>query len=364
MNRMWLRFSLVISAIVMLVVIVPLTINLIQIYFGIDATPPEFVNALPADVVQTLREMAITMLPRTLIRVGLAAAFVGILTGFILSRNLTAPLRKLQSAAEEIGAQNLSRRVQIEQGSAEIMAVAGAFNEMASKLESAESLRQNLLADVAHELRTPLTVLQGNLRAILDDVYPLEKDEIARIYEQTRHLTHLVDDLHELAQAEAQRLPLNRQELPVAQVVQEAAAIFDPLIDNKGITLRVELLGKMPQLLADKARITQALHNLIRNAIEHTPAGGTITIQAEHVDEELQLRVIDTGVGIAADHLEHVFDRFYRTDRSRSRNDGGTGLGLAIVQALIEAHHGRVAVTSAGVGRGSTFTLTLPITAA
>lgn len=360
MNRLWMRFALTVTGIVLMVVLVPATLSIIQIYFGLGSPPSEITRLLPEDVTERLNELAITMIPRTLVRIGFSAGLVGIVAGFLLSRNLTAPLRKLEVAAREIGAQNLSRRVTIKKGSDEILAVAAAFNDMAEKLENAESLRQNLLADVAHELRTPLTVLQGNLRAILDDVYPLDKDEVARLYEQTRHLTHLVDDLHELAQAEAHRLPLNKQEINTANLVKEAVAVFEPLAETQGVKLRVELLGKIPVVEADRSRLTQALHNLISNAIRHTTAGETITVQVEKVDSHLHLRVIDNGEGIAAEHLAHVFERFYRTDRSRSRDEGGTGLGLAIVRALIEAHGGQVLVESKGLGEGSIFTLLLP----
>lgn len=360
MNRLWMRFALTVSGIVLMVAAVPVSLNLVQAYFGINEPPQELTRLLSEDIASRLNEIALAMLPRTLIMIGILAALVGIVAGFVLSRNLTAPLRKLEAAAQEIGEKNLSRRVNLEKGSQEILAVAAAFNDMATKLENAETLRQNLLADVAHELRTPLTVLQGNLRAILDDVYPLDKAEVARLYEQTRHLTHLVNDLHELSQAEAQRLPLNLQTISAVKLVKEAAAFFEPLIEGQGLHMRVELLGKIPVVQADRSRMTQALHNLISNAIRHTPAGGTITVQAEGIDQHLHLRVMDTGDGIAPEHLSHVFERFYRTDRSRSRDEGGAGLGLAIVQALVEAHNGEVRVASKGIGQGTTFTLILP----
>ena len=240
--------------------------------------------------------------------------------------------------------------------------LAESFNEMASKLENAESLRQNLLADVAHELRTPLTVIQGNLRAILDDVYPLEKEEIARLYEQTLHLTGLIEDLRELSHAEADRLPMHLVDVDVAALVKETAVTFTPLTQAENITLRAELLGALPTIQADKARLRQSLHNLLNNAIQHTPAGGTITLQAEHNDNQLHLRVSDNGDGIPQEHLEHIFDRFARIEKSRSRDKGGSGLGLAIVRAIANAHNGTVTVTSPGQGQGSTFTITLPIT--
>ena len=285
---------------------------------------------------------------------------IGTTAGIMLSRNLTAPLIKLTNAARAIGAKDLSRRVEA-QGSEEIELLADSFNEMAAKLEKAESLRQNLLVDVAHELRTPLTVIQGNLRAILDDVYPLEKDEIARLYEQTLHLTRLIDDLRELSHAEADQLPLNLVAVNVAELVKDTAVTFKPLIKAEQITLRAELLGVLPTIQADKSRLRQSLHNLLNNAIRHTPPGGNITLQAEQIDDQLYLRVVDTGSGIPPEQFDTVFDRFARLDPARSRDKGGSGLGLAIVRAIAEAHGGTATVISPGSGQGSIFTIILPV---
>jgi signal transduction histidine kinase len=245
-------------------------------------------------------------------------------------------------------------------GSEEIMAVADAFNDMAARLEAAETLRRNLLADVAHELRTPVTVIQGNLRAILDDVYPLEKEEVARLYEQTRLLTRLIDDLRELAQAEASQLSLNVGPVDVAVLVKETAAAFNPIAHSQEVELTVELLGHLPTIQADGARLRQSLHNLVDNALRHTPANGRILLQVEQVNDTVQIRVQDSGHGMKPEQLSHVFDRFYRADPSRSRESGGSGLGLAIVQAIAQAHGGDVTAVSSGPNQGSTFTLTLP----
>jgi signal transduction histidine kinase len=284
----------------------------------------------------------------------------GIIFGIVVSRVLTAPLNGLAATARAIGAHDLSRRVE-EKGSDELKAVARAFNEMASGLEQGEQLRRNLLADVAHELRTPLSVLQANLRAILDEVYPLDQTEIAHLYEQTRFLSHLVDDLHLLAQAEARQLPLHLQETDLSQLVRTTAETFRPGAEAKEITLSTQLPDQSPLIQVDAARITQVLQNLLANAVRHTPAQGTITLGVEAEAETVSLSVADTGEGIPPEHLPHVFDRFYRTDSARSRDRGGGGLGLAIVRAIVEAHGGQIKVTSPGVpGQGSKFTICLP----
>jgi signal transduction histidine kinase len=242
-----------------------------------------------------------------------------------------------------------------------MIAVARAFNEMAAGLEEAEQLRRNLIADVAHELRTPLSVLQGNLRAILDDVYPLEKAEVTRLYDQTRLLSRLVNDLHELALAEARQLALNLQETDIARLITTTGDTFAPIAETKGVTLHTDLAPNLPAVPVDEARLTQVLHNLLNNGLRHTPEHGSITIRAQAEAKVIRIDITDTGDGILPEHLPHIFDRFYRTDPARGRDTGGAGLGLAIARAIVEAHDGQLTVASPGVpGRGSIFTITLP----
>lgn len=290
----------------------------------------------------------------------IAGALIGVVFGVLMARTLIAPLRRLSDAAQAIGSRDLSRRVEV-RGSAEVRQLAESFNEMAADLEQAENLRRTLVADVAHELRTPLTVLQGNLRAILDDVYPLSKTEVAALYDQTRMLSHLVNDLHELSQAEARKLPMHMERLNMAQLVEHITAIFIPIAESQAIKLRVEMASNLP-VFGDRNRLQQVLTNLIKNAINHTPNGGEITINAHQRDQSIYVTVRDTGSGITREHLPYVFDRFYRADRSRSRDKGGAGLGLAISKAIIEAHDGDISAVSDGVpGKGTQFTISLPV---
>jgi signal transduction histidine kinase len=298
-------------------------------------------------------------LSRFLLILALGGGAVGITISVIASRNLTAPLRRLAAAARDIGARQFSRRVPLS-GTDEVREVAQAFNEMAAQLEGAETLRRTLVADVAHELRTPLSVLQGNLRAILDDVYPLEKAEITRLYTQTRLLSRLVNDLHDLAQAEAGQLSLNLQPTALAALAAEIVESHGPGAEEAGVTLQLQAQAGLPMIAVDTMRIAQVLHNLIANALRHTPANGEILVAITGGAAGIHLVVQDTGEGIAPEHLPYVFDRFYRTDRSRARDTGGAGLGLAIVRAIVEAHGGTVAVESDGPGLGSRFLLWLP----
>ncbi|MEW5961454.1 MAG: ATP-binding protein [Chloroflexota bacterium] len=321
-------------------------------YLGLTRFPKEFpLENRPSPFVRFLGQ--------ALLVTAAAGGVGGVAFGVIMSRTLTAPLNNLAEAARAIGARKLNRRVE-EKGSAEMVAVARAFNEMAADLEQAEQLRRNLLADVAHELRTPLTILQGNLRAILDEVYPLSQEEMVRLYEHTRFLSRLVNDLHELAQAEARQLPLDLQATELAPLLRSTVDSFRPGAEAQNVTLHCEAPDNLPPLPVDAARLRQILQNLLANALRHTPAGGTITVRAEPEPAGMRLDIIDTGEGILAEHLSHIFDRFYRTDSGRSRDRGGAGLGLAISRALVEAHGGEINVASAGPGQGSTFTIHLP----
>lgn len=294
-----------------------------------------------------------------LLQVALVVGILGLIFGVMASRGLTAPLNRLAVAAQAIGARNLDYRVPV-QGSTEMREVAESFNKMAADLQSAESLRRNLLADVAHELRTPLTVLQGNLQAILEDVYPLDKSEMVRLHDQTRHLHRLVNDLHELAQAEAHQLPLQKQPLDTRGLAQQAVDIFAPVAEEKGVALRLVANAEVAVIQGDRARLMQVLQNLLNNALRHTAEDGEIEVALATQAGGVEIAIRDTGEGITAEDLPHIFERFYRSGKARDRDSGGTGLGLAIVRALVEAHDGRVAVTSGGKGTGSRFVVWLP----
>ncbi|MCB0117183.1 MAG: HAMP domain-containing protein [Caldilineaceae bacterium] len=285
---------------------------------------------------------------------------LGVIFGVLVSRGLTAPLSRLVNAAKEIGARNWGYRVPVA-GSEELRAVAESFNEMTAALESAETLRQNMLADIAHELRTPLTVLQGNLRAMLDGVYPLEASEIARLYDQTRHLHRLIEDLHTLAQAEAQQLTLQRHHLDLADMVTETGALFEVAAEEAGVDLVIERSSHPIIIDGDRQRLTQVLQNLLTNAIRHTPTGGVVSLNLTEHEDKVAITVTDSGDGIDPAQIERVFERFYRIDKARSRDAGGAGLGLAIARALVEAHGGRIEVHSEGIGKGSTFSVCLPV---
>jgi signal transduction histidine kinase len=296
-------------------------------------------------------------LQRTLLIAALLAAGLGITIGVVISRTVSRPLSQLAQAARAFAAHNWAQRVQVG-GTEEVAEVSFAFNAMADAVQQAETLRRNLMADVAHELRTPLTVLQGNLRAMLDGVYPLERGEIATLFDESRLLNRLVDDLRELALAEAGQLKLNRQPIDLAALIGSTVANFMPVAEERGLKLEAKI-DRMVEVYADPDRVGQVLRNLIANALWHTPPQGQIIIETQPIDRGVRVIVTDPGEGIAPEEVPHVFDRFYRTARSRTRLSGGSGLGLAIAKSLIEAMDGQIGVDSE-LGKGSRFWFTLP----
>ncbi|MFC1996759.1 sensor histidine kinase [Chloroflexota bacterium] len=368
MNRLWIRISLVIIVVVIFGMLLPVAIGIATREFRSDefGPPPEFSQDMDPEVLRERREArGDSFLPGRLVLNNLTPTLIGatiisIIAGILLSRSVSAPLSKLADAAHSIGQRDLTQRVEV-RGTQEIREVARAFNEMAGDLQLAEMLRQNLLADVAHELRTPITVVQGNLQAILDDVYELDKAEIAQLYDQTRQLTHLVDDLRELAQAEARQLPMEMIPVEFGVLVAEVAASYEPLAENQGIELRTQTPEDLPPIQGDPTRLIQCLQNLLNNAFRHTPAGGSVDLRIQEQAGYVHLSISDNGAGISPEHLPHVFDRFYRVDPARTRQTGGTGLGLAITRAIITNHSGEITAQSEGEGQGSRFTVKLPV---
>ncbi len=294
---------------------------------------------------------------RNILIIGAALAVgLGLIMGALLSRSLTAPLQRLATAVRAVAAGDLNQRVQVE-GSTEMEEVALAFNEMTGALSASEQQRRNMVADVAHELRTPLSVVQGNLRAILDDVYPLDKAEIARLYDETRLLNRLVDDLRELALADAGQLHLNLRPTDVAQVIQFTVEGLILAAEAQEVSLITRMPTDLPTVQADPDRVAQVLRNLLVNSLTHTPPGGSITVSAASAEDAVEIAVVDTGEGIAQENLPHVFERFWRADPARART-GSSGLGLSVAQSLVEAQGGRIWAEST-LGQGSIFRFTL-----
>ncbi len=288
----------------------------------------------------------------------LAIAIGGYVIAAVLGLIMTRPLQQLTEAVQQVGIHNLGERVSVS-GWGEIGALAESFNGMATALESAESSRQQLLSDVSHELRTPLTILQNNIRAMLDDVMPPDKAQLATLYSQTHQLNHLVTDLHDLSRANVNQLPLTKIELSLNALIEQAQELFTPLAEEAQVTLHATIPEETISIRADRHRLIQLLQNLLGNAVRH--ANKRVDLSVWQRGTMAIVEISDDGDGIAPEHLPHIFDRFYRVEKSRSRQFGGSGLGLAISQAVVEAHGGTITAQSEGVSHGTTMRFELPI---
>ncbi|HEY9266194.1 MAG TPA: ATP-binding protein, partial [Mycobacterium sp.] len=240
-------------------------------------------------------------------------------------------------------------------------ALAGAFNRMASRLQSVEATRRRLFSDLAHEIRTPVTVLEAYIEALEDGVRTLTPETAAMLRDQTGRLVRFADDVAALAQAEESSASMACSAIDVGHLIQRCAAAARERYAGKGVTLHTAVAADLPSVWGDEQRLGQVLANLLDNALRHTPSGGRVELSAGVVDHRLTVRVSDTGEGIAAEHLPHVFERFYRADAARDREHGGAGIGLAIAKALVDAHDGTITAHSPGPGSGAVFTITLPL---
>ena len=287
------------------------------------------------------------------------AIFIGLLVLLVLAilgrivRRLAAPVGELIEASGRIEAGDFSTRV-AESGPREVRALARAFNGMSARLEEAEQQRRSALADVSHELRTPLTVIQGNLEAIIDGVYPADAEHLEPILAETRILERLIEDLRTLTLAEAGSLVLHREPTDLGALLTDVAASYRSQAEQAGISLTVTAAEELPILDIDPARIREVVSNLLTNALRHTPRDGTVELSAALASDGAEITVHDTGSGIPADQLDRIFDRFYR-----SPDSPGSGLGLPIAKSLVEAHGGTITAASEG-GGGTTIRIGLP----
>jgi len=283
----------------------------------------------------------------------LLVAVAALLAAVLLSQQLVAPLRQLTAAAEAMADGDLSQRVDVRAGD-EVGDLALAFNRMAGDLQAAEMQRRQMTADIAHELRNPLSVIRGNLEAIFDGVYPVDVEHLTPIYEETLLLQRLVEDLRLLSLADAGQLELIRGDVDVERLLAGVTEGAQAVAQDKGITLQIETPEEPLVVDGDADRLRQVIGNLVSNALRYTPAGGVVTLRVRSLGTRARIVITDTGPGIPAEDLLHVFDRFYRGDSARDRASGGSGLGLAIARALVEAHGGTIEVESIA-GQGTTF---------
>ncbi len=295
---------------------------------------------------------------RWLLWSGLGTGAIALLLAFFLARQITAPVRRLTQAAHNMSSGDLRQRVDVSNRD-ELGELAGAFNHMAERLELNEQQRRLMMADIAHELRNPLTVMQGKLEGLMDGVLPLDQEQVGTVYDQTLLLSRLVDDLRLLSLAQAGQLPLEKAEVDMGSLVSRVVDDFRPLAQDRSVTLDAKLNSQSLEATVDSQRMGQVLSNLLSNAVRHTGEDTAVTVEVAQVNGSVQVAVADGGPGIGPEDLPYVFERFYRVDRSRSREGGGSGLGLAIAKEVVEAHGGSIWVESSRE-RGAVFTFQVP----
>lgn len=270
-------------------------------------------------------------------------------------RGFASPVADVMEAADRVAAGDYETRVQ-ERGPREVQRLGRAFNEMAERLGTNETRRRQLLADVTHELRTPLSVIQANLEALIDGLYPIDDAHLRPVLEETKVIARLLDDLQTLSTAEAGVLTLHREPTDPRQLIDSAVQSFTAQAEEAGVRLERRAADTTPDIDVDRLRIGEVLSNLFSNALRHTPAGGAIVLEAHPTDDGVEFSISDTGTGITQEQLPHVFDRF-----ARAPDSPGAGLGLTIAKTLVEAHGGRIRAESGS--SGTTFVFTLPASA-
>jgi signal transduction histidine kinase len=288
--------------------------------------------------------------------VGLLAALA---VSLLLARRLARPLEMLTAAARRLEAGERPTELRTSMGG-EVGQLAEAFNSLAASLTRVEQLRQNMVNDIAHELRTPLTTVQGYIEALQDGITEATPEVLNTVHTELLQLTRLVDDLRDLALAEARQLSLTPEPVDVDELIAHNVRASTVAAELQRVRIETEIDPRLPQLRLDRVRISQVVRNILNNAQAHTPAGGVIRVRAYRDKDAVAIDIQDSGSGIAAEDLPHVFERFYRGDRSRSRRAGGAGLGLTIARELVAAHGGKL-IAESQPGAGARFTIRLPI---
>ncbi len=311
--------------------------------------------ALAAD----LRENFLAAVNEIMTVAAVAASLAALITSSFVARRIIDPIRQIMFASQRIAAGEFHERVQVSSED-ELGALAQTFNRMATTLEQTERRRLELIGDVAHELRTPLSSIKSIMEGLVDGVLPSEPSTYVDVQREVARLQRLIHDLQELSRAEAGQISLDLRSVSPAKLIHIAADRLRPQFGDKDVNLHIKVSADIPPIRADPDRIIQVLLNLLGNALQYTPSGGKVTVQARCEGREVIVAVQDSGIGISPEHLPHIFDRFYRVDKSRSRSGGGSGIGLTIAKHLVEAHGGHISAESHGPNQGSTFTFTLP----
>ncbi|TFH35082.1 MAG: HAMP domain-containing protein [Anaerolineales bacterium] len=300
-----------------------------------------------------------------LLLAALASILVAVIVSLLFSRRIVAPVKQMMAISQRIANGHYDERVNIPgrlqpAEMDELANLAVAFNQMAAQLERTESMRRELIGDVAHELRTPLTTIKASLEGLIDGVLPAQVETYQQVHREAERMQRLVQDLQELSQVEAGVYPMQFRNVQITDLVEAARARLERQFIEKGVDLIVDIPADLPLIDADENRIGQVLINLLGNALQYTESPGTVRVSAARMGHEVVVSVHDSGLGIPVEHLAHIFTRFYRVDKSRARASGGTGIGLTIAKHIVEAHNGRIWAESPGAGQGSRFSFSLP----
>ncbi len=290
--------------------------------------------------------MFIESVHRYLIWAALASLTLALLLSYLMTKRVLRPLLQMTRLSKDLAAGNFSSRVEVI-STDEVGQLGRAFNQMADSLERLEALRKTMVSDLAHELRTPLTNLRGYFEALSDQVIAPAPATFQMLEQETLRLVQLVDDLQQLSKAESAKAFLQRRSFPLAELIEQLLPLFELRFQSRGVELKVELEPPNLELQADFDKLLQVLRNLLENALRYAAENGEVKISGSATPQFIELAVSNTGPGIEAQDLPFIFERFYRADRSRSREQGGAGIGLAIVKEIIAAHGGQVGAESA-----------------
>lgn len=299
------------------------------------------------------------VLQQSLLIASFSALVAAVLVSLFVSHRIVEPLHAITTVSQRL-AQGFYRERTIIGSDDELAELSRSVNQLAETLEQTEQRRVALLADVAHELRTPLSTIEGYMEGLIDGVVQPGRETFSLVLRESVRLQRLIEDLMLLSRVEAGQVPINPQLVDLRAILEDLVAQFQPQLTADQVTLMLALPQMLPRAWADPDRLNQILINLLSNAFRYTPSGGRVVLHVRTEDDHLLISVEDTGIGIAPEHLPHIFERFYRVDKSRARMSGGNGIGLTIVRHLVYAHGGTIWAESAGSGKGAQFLFTLP----
>ncbi len=343
-SLLWKLLAINVAVIAVVILVVWMAID----YLAADyfAVLMERYNISPAES----HQMFLDAIHRYLIQVSLFALALAVLLGFLLTRKVLRPLRRMGEITRKIAAGDYSARVETAARD-EVGELALSFNQMADSLAQVEQLRRSMAVHMAHELRTPLTNIRGYLEALADGVVQPTKETFDMLQQEILRLVRLVEDLHQLIKADSARAYLHRQELCLPDLVKQVLAFYRYQLESRDISVETRFTPDAEQAVGDRDKLLQVLRNLVQNAAQYAASGGRLTVSAERRPDGIAMTFANTGSEVAESDLKLIFERFYRAEKSRSRDSGGAGIGLAIVKELVEAHGGQVGAAS---GNGET----------